>query len=398
MMNTLKGRDIVIVGLQPWDTAIGSNCKNIALEFSKNNRVLYVNSPLDRITKLRRSSEPAIQKRLDILNGKLENLELVAPNLWVYYPDVVIESINWLRLEFLFDFLNKANNKMIAGSISKALVKLNFVEIILFNDNDIFRSFYLKDYLKPAVTVYYSRDYLLGVNYWRRHGVRLEPQLMAKSDICVANSSYLTDLCRVHNQKSFYVGQGCEVELFLNAYQEPIPSDMVDIKGPIIGYIGVLETLRLDIEIIDFVAQQKPEWNIVLVGPEGLEFRNSKLHQLNNVFFLGAKDPLDLPAYVNGFSVCINPQIVNDVTIGNYPRKIDEYLAAGKPVVATSTKAMDVFEDYCFLANNKEEYVEFIQQALAENRAELSLVRKEFASTHTWENSVNEIYKSILNS
>lgn len=47
-------KDIIIVGQQAWDTDIGSNCKNIALEMSKNNRVLYVNSPLDRITLLRK--------------------------------------------------------------------------------------------------------------------------------------------------------------------------------------------------------------------------------------------------------------------------------------------------------------------------------------------------------
>jgi hypothetical protein len=41
--------DIVITGQQAWDVEIGSNCKNIALEFSKQHRVLYVNSPLDRI-------------------------------------------------------------------------------------------------------------------------------------------------------------------------------------------------------------------------------------------------------------------------------------------------------------------------------------------------------------
>ena len=48
--NLITGRDIVIVGQQPWDVEIGSNCKNIAEELTKHNRVLYVNSPLDRIT------------------------------------------------------------------------------------------------------------------------------------------------------------------------------------------------------------------------------------------------------------------------------------------------------------------------------------------------------------
>ena len=57
----IKNRDIIIVGQQPWDVEIGSNCKNIAIEFSKNNRVLYVNSPLDRFTSLRNQHDPKIQ-------------------------------------------------------------------------------------------------------------------------------------------------------------------------------------------------------------------------------------------------------------------------------------------------------------------------------------------------
>ena len=63
----IKGRDIVIVGQQPWDEPIGSNCKNIAIEFSKHNRVLYVNSPLDRISRLRDKREPHLIKRVAVL-------------------------------------------------------------------------------------------------------------------------------------------------------------------------------------------------------------------------------------------------------------------------------------------------------------------------------------------
>ena len=61
-MDLITNRDIVIVGQQPWDVEIGSNCKNIAIEFSKHNRVLYVNSPLDRITKFKSKDDPKIKK------------------------------------------------------------------------------------------------------------------------------------------------------------------------------------------------------------------------------------------------------------------------------------------------------------------------------------------------
>ncbi|MFT6718382.1 MAG: hypothetical protein ACJAY8_000777 [Sphingobacteriales bacterium] len=37
---------IVVTGIQPWDLGIGSNCRNSALELSKNHRVMYVDPPL----------------------------------------------------------------------------------------------------------------------------------------------------------------------------------------------------------------------------------------------------------------------------------------------------------------------------------------------------------------
>ena len=46
----ITGKDFVFTGLQPWDIPIGSNARDIALEVSKHNRVLYVNTPLDKKT------------------------------------------------------------------------------------------------------------------------------------------------------------------------------------------------------------------------------------------------------------------------------------------------------------------------------------------------------------
>jgi teichuronic acid biosynthesis glycosyltransferase TuaH len=165
-MDELKGRDIVVVGQQPWDTPIGSNCKNIALEFSKNNRVLYVNSALDRITLLKQKADPKVQKRINVIKGKENGLVVLQENLWNLYPNELIESINWLKVKSVFNVLNKRNNKLFARSIQKAMDELGFKDIILFNDNDMFRSFYLKELLQPAVSIYYSRDYMLAVDYW----------------------------------------------------------------------------------------------------------------------------------------------------------------------------------------------------------------------------------------
>lgn len=391
----ITGRDIVITGLQAWDNDIGSNCINIAKEFAKDNRVLYVNFPLDSKTIMNGKSDAKVQKRLNIIKGQNDDLEQVGENIWTLYPKTTIQSINWIGVESIFNFFNKRNNTKFAFEISKALKRLNFDKFFIFNDSDMFRSFYLKEFLKPELYIYYSRDNLIAVDYWKKHGIRIEAELIAKSDLCTANSTYLADYCRQFNPNSYYVGQGCDLSLFNPNLMVDIPEDIKTIKAPIIGYVGALVGLRLDIKLLEFIAENRPQWSIVLVGPEDDNFKNSRLHSYPNVHFLGAKKMEELPLYVKAFDVCINPQLVNEVTIGNYPRKIDEYLAMGKPTVATSTTAMEVFADYCYLAKNKEGYIKSIEAALSANSAEEAARRRDFAMTHTWENNVEEIYKAI---
>ena len=343
-------------------------------------------------------SDPHVQYHLDTKEKKVPAIVQVSENLWNYYPSAVLESINWLPFTPLFSWFNKRNNRKFADSIRDAMQEMNFKDIILFNDNDMFRGFYLKELLQPASYVYYSRDYLLGVPYWQKHGQLLEPQHIAKADVAVANSLYLKERLQKYNPSSYYVGQGCDLQLFDAAIENPIPVDVPVGKGPVIGYVGALNSLRLDIAVLLKIATERPEWQLVLVGPEDADFQASALHQLPNVHFTGRKEMSQLPAYVQAFDVCINPQVLNEVTIGNYPLKIDEYLAMGKPVVATATKTMELFRDYAYLAATPAEYILLIEKALTENTTSAAQERTRFARTHTWENSVAAIYQAILTS
>lgn len=393
--DSIEGRDIIVVGQQPWDTEIGSNCKNIALEFSKKNRVLYVNSPLDRITLWRNKKDPRTGRRLNIIKGRENGLIPIQHNIWNFYPDCMVESINWISSTKIFSFFNKFNNRKLAKSIQKAIKELDFKDFILFNDNEMFKGFFLNDLLKPAVSIYYSRDNMVAVDYWKKHGVSLEPELIAKNDLCVANSTFLAEYCGQFNLNSFDVGQGCDLDIFVSNKEKAAPVDVSAISGTVVGYVGALQSIRLDIAIIAHIASSRPEWTVVLVGPEDELFKSSNLHQFKNILFTGGKPISELPDYINFFDVCINPQLINEVTIGNYPRKIDEYLAIGKPVVATATKAMETFSDFVYLAQNKEEYVLLIEKALKENSGLKELERREFALEHTWENSVAKIYSAV---
>ena len=105
-LQTIKGKDIVIIGLQPWYYNIGSNCKDIAAGLAKNNRVLYVNKPLNRKTWVSKNKDKGVQLHCDVITNKIKPVENVQKNIWQFFPESIIESINWLPSTSLFKKIN----------------------------------------------------------------------------------------------------------------------------------------------------------------------------------------------------------------------------------------------------------------------------------------------------
>ncbi len=392
----IKGKNIVVVGLQPWDIEIGSNCKNIASELSKHNKVLYVNMPLDTITKWRQKDKPMVKNRMAVINGERQDIERIQDNLWVFSPKILLDSINWLPKGALFDKMNKRNNRKLADEIKRVLPHLGFDSFILFNDSSMFKGLYLKEMLQPELSIYYLRDNLITQPYFKKHGETKEPELMSKYDIVLTNSVFLRDYAAKHNPYSYYVGSGCDFSLFQANFHRRKPADMRLITNPVIGYAGFLSAERLDISLLIYLATERPNYSFVMLGWEDEAFEQSALHGLDNVFFLGRKTPEEVPDYLAHFDVCINPQAINPLTIGNYPRKVDEYLAMGKPVVATYTSALDEFKDHCYLASSSDEFLSMVDVAILENNQALEKKRINFASGHTWEGNVKNISEAIV--
>jgi glycosyltransferase involved in cell wall biosynthesis len=144
---------------------------------------------------------------------------------------------------------------------------------------------------------------------------------------------------------------------------------------------------------MEFICKKRKDWNWIFVGPEDQEFQKSMLHNLSNVYFLGTKKETELWKYLQHIDVCINPQIKNGMTEGNYPRKVDEYLYMGKSVVATRTNFMNSFSNYVYLFDNLTEFEKCIEEALQEGtNFEKIQERKSFAANHSWKNCTEKIY------
>ena len=164
---------------------------------------------------------------------------------------------------------------------------------------------------------------------------------------------------------------------------------------PIIGYYGALASW-FDYEMIKYLANAKPDYNIVLLGIKYDDsFDKSDLENYSNIFFLGPKDYSVLHNYASHFDVCTIPFLINNITQATSPLKLFEYMALGKPIVTTAMKECKKYESV-MIANNKEEFVTLIDKALSlkinHNTNYFNLLNKE-ALENTWE----EKAKIIIN-
>ena len=384
----IKSRDIVLFSLQPWDSDIAFNFREMAFELARNNRIIFVDRASDRNTVLKKFFH---KKKIE--PESKEYLEQIQENFWLLRPHSILESGNWSPNYKLFDFFNKKNNIKLAEEIKYALRKLDFKNALLINDNDFFRGLYLKSLLPVRDYIFYIRDFLTSQPYFKKYGPRCEMEIIQKADLVVANSAWLTEYAGQWNPNIAEIGQGCNLQGFVRD-NLPEPYDMVRIPRPIIGYCGAISSMRLDEELLSHIANSLPEMSLVLLGPADSRFMASPLNRKSNVYFLGIKKPDVTAEYIHHFTVCINPQSLNPLTIGNYPRKIDEYLASGKPVIATETPAMEMFRDYTTLCKSKEEFVYQIRKMVNDSSSssdEWKNKRREFALTHNWENSVGAL-------
>jgi teichuronic acid biosynthesis glycosyltransferase TuaH len=154
---------------------------------------------------------------------------------------------------------------------------------------------------------------------------------------CVAE--VLEDDVARHRQSCYaLVRNGVDAAPFLRAKRgEPLRADMEAIvarQNPIIGYYGSLAAW-LDCDLLKTLARERPDYEIVLIGPD-LDGTALRFHDVPpNLNILPGMDYTDLPRHAIWFDVGLIPFVLNAITRATSPLKLYEYLALGLPVVSS---------------------------------------------------------------
>ena len=105
-----------------------------------------------------------------------------------------------------------------------------------------------------------------------------------------------------------------------------------------------------------------------------------------------------IPNYIYSFDICLIPYKINNFTDSVYSCKTNEYLALGKPVVATATNEIinihSIDGNIIYPAKNYSEFINLIKTSINEDNNYINQ-RVNFANTNSWETRFKNITKII---
>jgi glycosyltransferase involved in cell wall biosynthesis len=148
-------------------------------------------------------------------------------------------------------------------------------------------------------------------------------------------------------------------------------------------YLGAIDTRAFHAELVAAVAREHPEWTFVLVGPANRRARRP-LAVLRNVHRFEPVPYRDAPAVLRGCDVGLIPYRVGGLIDYVHPKKYYEYLAMGKPVVATPLPALVALDTPMRLATGPAAFATAISAALRASPREAGLGRA-VALDNSWQ-------------
>lgn len=391
----LRDEAIVCFSLTPWDSALQSSCHYLMREFARDNRVLFVDRALSLKDLVTVERDDRMRRRLARTTGSAPRLRRAADvdgDLWVMTPPPAI-SLNRLPAGRLYDLASRANAAVLRASVAHALESLRLNPTVSWVGFDLPAGTALARQLRERVLVYHCYDEVTGWPYLARHGRHLEERLIAQADVVFATSPALLrqkwDLAEFlgSNASLSYLPNGVDHQHFARSLlpETPVLPALAGQPRPIAGYLGNIED-RMDFVLLETVAESMPEGTLVIAGPAEGRYRGRLriLETLPNVKVLGPVPPSQAPQILKAFDVALIPFRRTIATAHMYPLKANEYLAAGKPVVATDFADLSDLAPHVQVARSADEFVRLVLLAAADRAPGAALARSRFAAANSW--------------
>jgi teichuronic acid biosynthesis glycosyltransferase TuaH len=393
--------DIVFFTLFRTDNPYSSISLSMAKELAKNHRVFYVNHPYTLKDCWNERHDPIVKKRLSkMLLGQTgyESVASIPTNFVAAQPPATL-PIGVLPKGVIFEFFQKINNGIVLKSIRKLLKDNEIQDFIFINCYDPYYAGVLPKSFGARLNIYHCIDDIRENPYSAKHAADLEDGWIQQADVTFVTSTNLFSLKKPLTNRLETYFNAADVAVFRQVLEKKYdrPKELDGRTGGVIGFVGNLDELRIDYPLLKKVAEAHPDKTLLLVGPiNSPEPKQIGLDKMTNVVFAGSRKLEDLPQYVQYMDVVMIPFLLNTLTASIYPLKINEYLAAGKPVISTKfSNDIQSFSDVIYLADNHENFSKLVEKAMLENDQTRTNARVEVANSNTWTARIAQLWEIV---
>jgi glycosyltransferase involved in cell wall biosynthesis len=241
--------------------------------------------------------------------------------------------------------------------------------------------------LEPALVVYDVMDELANFRGAPAAIRERERSLLALADLVFTGGPSLYASRKGRHPRVSCFPSGVDADHFAIADRS---AHLSHLPRPIIGFYGVIDE-RIDLELLAGIADLRPSWSIVMIGPV-VKIEEDDLPQAPNLFYLGKRDYAELPACLACFDAAILPFARNEATQFISPTKTLEYLSAKKPVVSTPIQdVVDLYGSVVEVADRPADFVEAIEGLWSESPVQQQLRREasqRLVAEHLWDEVV----------
>lgn len=242
--------------------------------------------------------------------------------------------------------------------------------------------------LKANHIVYDCMDYHAGFHTNSDEMLNDEDLLLRTADLVITSAQTLSDRIK-EKRDNVIIRNAAEVKLFAEKDSRVLLAH----EKTTIGYYGAIANW-FDVNLVKKAALALPELDFVLIGEVTTELNG--LNRLDNVTLVGEVPYSDLTAYLNSVDVCLIPFKIIELTLCTNPVKVYEYLAAGKPVVATAMPEVELISGYLHIGYNDEAFIDKIKQAVSEVGNEtLAAQRSAWALTQDWSARALQFHEAL---
>lgn len=389
----ISNRNILCMSSTEWDGNYIKPTVELMKILSSGNRLLFVNSPYtvaDVFAGLRGKKTVDFKRALGMTKRLRTITAAEGGEVNILTPPIGL-TINFLPKGFLYRAGLTFNAWQVRRSVKKALRQLNMnqdlIHIVAFNPG---MGLMNGRRYEEKTLIYHCYDEVRGGNAWlKKHGVWLEEAFMKKIDGVIVSSKGLFESKVKQCANCFVVKNAVNLELFGQGFHKEVP------EKQIIGYVGTVDD-RLDYNILQHMFTSLPQTQFVFVGRIMSDRGLSILKKYANVKVEGPKTPQQLPAYLKTFSACIIPFVKDAFTKGIYPMKINEYLAAGLPVISTGFGDMLEFKELISIGDTPETFLEHCIEEIQTDNTDKKRSRFLTASQNTWKNRAEAFSDAII--